>query len=357
MRPKAFPREALVPEELARLARLRYVTDGESGFSRERSGGGFHYINDHGARLRAANHVSRIEQLAIPPAWREVWICRFAKGHLQVTGRDSRKRKQYIYHERWREISNLVKFWRLDQFGHALPALRDAVARDLRQRSLTRRRVLAGCVGLLDATSIRVGNEEYVQENNSYGLTTLRDRHVTLDRGSLELRFVGKGGFRKEVCVENSALVRLIKECREVAGARLFQFIHDDGKRRAITAADVNDYLREISEQPFTAKDFRTWKASSLVAARLFEYRDLDRMSQRRRILKTAVDEAAASLGNTPTVCRNYYIHPGLLSSYQDGTFAGHFARFRPRRQGRFGHDEQVLARFLRQWEIAAKAS
>lgn len=355
---KAFSGETIAPEELARLARLRYVTDEQPGFGRKRNGSGFQYINGHGARLRDARHLARIESLDVPPAWRDVWICRFAKGHLQATGRDSRKRKQYVYHRRWSEVANLAKFWRLDQFGRALPALRQAVARDLRQRTLSRRRVLAGCVGLLDATSIRVGNEEYVQENNSYGLTTLRDRHVTLGRGSLELRFVGKGGFRKEVCIEDPALVRLVKHCREVTGARLFQYVDDDdGKRRPITAADVNDYLREITEQPFTAKDFRTWKASSLVAARLFEYRDHDRLSQRRRILKTAVDEAAASLGNTPTVCRNYYIHPGLLSSYQDGTFAGHFGRFRPRRQGSFSHDEQVLARFLRQWETAAKAS
>jgi len=345
--------DSLEPEDLARLARLRYVSDAQSGFGRQRHGSGFHYLNVRGTRLRDTGHLGRIERLAIPPAWREVWICRFAKGHLQVTGRDSRRRKKYIYHERWREISNLAKFWRLDQFQRSLPALRAAVARDLRQRSLTRRRVLAGCIGLLDATPIRLGNEEYVQENNSYGLTTLRDRHVNLGRHAVELRFSGKGGFRKEAAIESAALMRLIKECRADKGARLFQYTDEEGRRRAITAADVNDYLQEITEQTFTAKDFRTWKASALVAARLYDSRDVNRESQRRRVLKAAVDEAAASLSNTPTICRNYYIHPGLLSSYQNGTFAEHVAQFRLRRGSKLSRDEQALGHFLRRWEAA----
>jgi DNA topoisomerase-1 len=211
--------------------------------------------------------------------------------------------------------------------------------------------VLAGVVGLLDATSTRVGNEEYVQQNNSYGLTTLRDRHVTVGRGSIEIRFVGKGGFRKEAVIDDKPLMRIVKECREVRGAHLFQYRDDEGKSHAIGAADVNDYLRETTGQEFTAKDFRTWKASALVAGTLYEYRHLDRVSKRRRILKTAVDDAAASLGNTPTIAKKYYIHPGLLESYQDGTFAELMGRFRPRRKERFSHEEQVLARFLKAWE------
>ena len=351
MRLKTLPNAAIPPEELAHLARLRYVSDEESGFSRARNGSGFVYATARGAPVREKRQLARIEELAIPPAWREVWICRFAKGHLQATGRDSRKRKQYVYHPRWREVSNLAKFWRLEQFGRALPALRAKVARDLRKKGLVRERVLAGVVGLLDATSTRVGNEEYVQQNNSYGLTTLRDRHVTVGRGSIEIRFVGKGGFRKEAVIDDKGLMRLVKECRAVRGAHLFQYRDNAGNGHAIGAADVNDYLREKTGQEFTAKDFRTWKASALVAGKLYEYRNLERARKRRRILKTAVDDAAASLGNTPTVSRKYYIHPGLLESYQDGTFADLLGRFRPRRKARFSHEEQVLARFLRAWE------
>jgi DNA topoisomerase-1 len=213
---------------------------------------------------------------------------------------------------------------------------------------------LAGIVGLLDATGIRIGNEEYVAQNGSYGLTTLRDRHVTIGRGSVELRFVGKGGFRKQTVIEDRALVKLIKLAHAVPGAHLFQYTVDNGRRHAVTAADVNDYLREATGEAFTAKDFRTWKASALAAGMLFEYRELDRLSRRRRILKTAVDDAAALLGNTPTICRNYYVHPGLLAAYQDGTFGHCFRRFKLRRRKSFDRSEQVLAQFLKRWESSA---
>lgn len=346
-----LPAAGLDAEALAAFAQLRYVSDQDSGFSRERNGGGFHYLDGRGRRVQDAGHVARFEQLAIPPAWREVWICRFAKGHLQATGRDSRKRKQYVYHERWSEVSNLAKFLRLEAFGKVLPGLRRTIARDLRGNTLSRRRVLAGVVGVLDATSIRVGNEEYVTQNGSYGVTTLRDRHVTVGRGSVELRFVGKGGFRKQAIVDDKALVRLIKQARAVPGARLFQYRDDEGKAVVVTAADVNAYLNEVTGEPFTAKDFRTWKASAQAAGTLYEYRDLDRLSKRKRILKTVVDDAAATLGNTPTVCKSYYIHPGLLASYQDGTFSEHFRRFKARRVKGFSASEQVLLQFLRKWK------
>jgi DNA topoisomerase-1 len=300
--------------------------------------------------VRDAQRVARFEQLAIPPAWRDVWICRFAKGHLQATGRDSRRRKQYVYHPRWCEAANLAKFWRLRAFGDVLPALRRTITRDMAGQQLTRTRILAGIVAALDATSVRIGNEEYVAQNGSYGLTTLRDRHVAVGRSSVELRFVGKGGFRKQIVVDEPRLVRLIKQARAVPGPRLFQFIDEQGRRHAVTAADVNDYLREATGEPFTAKDFRTWKASALAAGTLYEYRDLDRVTQRRRIAKTVVCDAAALLGNTPTVCRNYYIHPGLLATYQDGTFGDHFRRFKPGRRKLFGRDEQVLLQFLKRW-------
>jgi DNA topoisomerase-1 len=354
VRAVAIPAATLTPEELAALAHLRYVCDQDPGYSRSRNGHGFVYADPRGRRLRAAAKVARIEALAIPPAWRDVWICQFAKGHLQATGRDSRKRKQYVYHPRWSEIANLAKFARLGAFGQTLPALRQTIARGLRGRELTRERMLAGSVALLDATAIRIGNEEYVAQNNSYGLTTLRDRHVTVSPHVVELRFSGKGGFKKQFTIVEKGLVRLIKQARAVPGPRLFQYL-DDGKGRVLTAADVNDYLAQVTGEPFSAKDFRTWKASALVAGKLYEYRDLERKTERRRIIKAVIEDAADALGNTPTICRQYYIHPALLGTYEDESFAAHFRRFAPRRKQRFSREEQYLEHFLKRWDASAR--
>jgi DNA topoisomerase-1 len=353
MRRKLLAVAVTAPEELAELARLRYVNDQEDGFTRHRNGRGFVYVNMRSIPLRDARKIKRIEQLAIPPAWREVWICRFSDGHLQATGRDDRERKQYLYHPRWREISNLAKFWRLKHFGRVLPKLRSDVARDLAGEGLTRERVLAGMIALLDATSIRVGNEEYVRENNSYGLTTLRNRHVRERDGNLKLRFRAKGGFQRELIVEDPRLIRLIDECRKLVGAHLFQYVTDDGAIRAVDAIEVNDYLREVTCQPFTAKDFRTWKASAEVAEVLFEHPNLPSLRQRKKVVKAAISAAAESLGNTTTVSRQYYIHPALLESYERGNFDDYFRRFKPRRRKVFAKNEQILMRFLNQWEVS----
>src|SRR4051812_20848499 len=217
--------DSISPEELARLAQLKYVLDEEAGFGRHMNGSGFQYLNGHGRRLRDARHMKRIDSLAIPPAWTDVWICCQPNGHLQATGRDDRGRKQYIYHEQWREISNEAKFLRLKSCIRFLPVLRRQVSRDLRGKDLTRTRVLAGLVALLDLTSIRIGNEEYVRENGSYGLATLRTRHVTFEGNKAILRFRGKSGLRREAIVENKQLTRLLKQLRGLRGAHVFQFI------------------------------------------------------------------------------------------------------------------------------------
>src|SRR5215212_2415584 len=219
MTAKSLPLDTISPEELARLARLKYVLDDEVGFVRHMNGSGFQYLNGHGRPLRNARHIQRIESLAIPPAWTDVWICRQPDGHLQATGRDARGRKQYIYHEQWREISNQAKFLRLKSCTRFLPVLRRQVSRDLGGRDLSRTRVLAGLVALLDLTAIRVGNEEYVRENNSYGLATLRTRHVTIQGRQALLRFRGKAGLRREAIVEDKRLVRLLKQLKGLCGA------------------------------------------------------------------------------------------------------------------------------------------
>jgi DNA topoisomerase-1 len=350
MASKNLPIETFSPEELARLAGLRYVTDEQTGFTRERNGNCFYYCNGRGLRVRERRNVARIEALTIPPAWTDVWICRFAEGHVQATGRDDRLRKQYIYHERWREISNLAKFWRLRQCPQFLPELRRCVARDLRARGLTRNRVLAGMVAILDLTSIRIGNEEYVRQNNSYGLATLRTRHVTINGAQAKLQFRAKGGAKREAVIEDRRLVRLLKELRQLSGAHVFQYVDNERNRHRADAITVNDYLRERTSHPFSAKDFRTWKASALAAGMLYEQRDVEKPAARKRIAKTAVSAVAEALGNTLNICRKYYVHSGLLEAYLDGQMLNLFQRYRRRPLKGLSHDEQILAYFLRRW-------
>jgi DNA topoisomerase-1 len=352
MSTKTLPIESLTPEELARLARLRYVSDEQKGFARQRNGVGFFYLNDRGLRIRKQQLVTRIESLAIPPAWTDVWICRHVEGHLQATGRDDRGRKQYIYHERWREISNLAKFWRMRQGPRILPALRRAVARDLRTRGLTRSRVLAGMVALIDLTSIRAGNEEYVRQNDSYGLTTLRNRHLKFDGRKAFLRFRAKGGAKREAIVEEPRLVKLLKDLKRLPGVHVFQYVDAEGKPHPADATALNEYLHENTNAQFTAKDFRTWKASALAAGLLCEHRDAEKLSIRARHMKEAICAVSTALGNTPTVCRTYYVHTGLLESYLHGQFPQLFGRYRARRSKLLTRDEQLLAHFLRRWPL-----
>jgi DNA topoisomerase I len=346
----------LEPAELAKIARLRYVSDSDAGFTRRRNGKGFVYVDARGKPLRDPRKLKRIESLVIPPAWKEVWICGSSNGHLQATGRDARKRKQYLYHERWQQISNLAKFLRMEQFGELLPKIRRKIARQISTDELTRERVLAGMVALLDLTGIRIGNEEYVKENGSYGLTTLRDRHVAVTSAGVELRFRAKGGFRRSVLIEDKQLSRFVVACAELKGARLFQCVDCDDKLRPIQSADVNEYLQELTGEAITAKDFRTWKASALAAGQLHAARGRKAKTARKRLIRETVCQTAERLSNTPTVCRNYYLHPGLLESYQGGAFDRHFAGFSPRRQKLYAADEQVLMRFLEGWKPAVDA-
>jgi DNA topoisomerase-1 len=341
-------------QRLAHLARLKYVTDTDPGYTRHRNGSGFYYLNLHGRKLRDRRQVKRIEQLAIPPAWKDVWICPLPSGHLQATGRDDRRRKQYIYHARWRAASDQNKFRQLAEFARHLPALRSAIARDLRTKGLTQKRVLAGMVAVLDLTSIRVGNEEYVRENGSYGLTTLRTRHVTLENAHVMLRFRAKGGLMREVTIRQKRLVKLFRELKELRGAHVFQYLDDEDRIRPATAADVNAYLQQTAGEAFTAKVFRTWKASALAAGRLRALGQATTERQRKRTVKQVIAEVAETLGNTATVCRKYYIHSDLIESYQMGEcdIVRNGERVcKKQSAASAAADEQLLARFLRQWK------
>jgi len=346
--PHQLSSESLEPINLARRAHLRYVLDEAPGYTRSQNGKGFIYRNVRGNRLRSAQQLSRIDRLAIPPAWLDVWICPFPNGHLQATGRDDKNRKQYIYHERWQEASQLAKFSRVARFGKILPRLRRQVLRDLRGNELSRRRVLAGMVALLDATSIRVGNEEYERQNGSYGLATLRSRHLTLRGGKASLRFRGKGGLMREAIITDPRLVKLLRQCKKLKGARLFQWTAEDGSVQHATAADVNEYLHEHTGDKFSAKDFRTWKASAFVAGLLFRQTSELTPRLQKKAVREAIAAAAALLGNTTTICKRYYVHPRLAECFELGTFRAFFKRFKARRTRAGVVDEQILECFLK---------
>jgi DNA topoisomerase I len=307
------------PAASAADAGLQYVTDAKPGIRRIRAGKGFRYVGAEGEAIHDGEQLEWIRGLAIPPAWTDVWICPSQRGHLQATGRDARGRKQYRYHPRWHEQRDEVKYSRMIAFGQALPAIRRRVERDLRRQGLPRERVLAAVVRLLEKTRIRVGNEEYARDNRSFGLTTLRDRHAKVGSTRIRFRFRGKGGKASDVEVSDARLARLVARCQELPGQELFQYLDTDGEPRSIGSDDVNGYLREITGQDFTAKDFRTWAGTVLAAWALKEFEDVDSKAQAKRNVVRAVEAVAEELGNTPAVSRRSYVHPSVINAYLDG--------------------------------------
>jgi DNA topoisomerase-1 len=306
------------PLAAARSARLIYLTDESAGLSRVRSRGGFRYLRA-GRPVKDRATLDRIVRLAIPPAWTQVWICPRPDGHIQATGRDARGRKQYRYHHRWREVRDRTKFGRMIDFARALPQVRQVVAADLRRGGFPREKVLATVVRLLEATSIRVGNDEYARHNGHYGLTTLRDQHVAVRGPVLRFQFKGKSGRQHVVDLHDRSLARIVRGCQELPGQRLFQYHDESGRRHAVGSGDVNDYLRAATGQDFTAKDFRTWAGTTLVAARLAACAEPPSATAARREVLAAVDAAAERLGNTRTVCRSSYVHPAVVDAFMEG--------------------------------------
>ncbi|MDB5729417.1 MAG: topoisomerase [Noviherbaspirillum sp.] len=304
----------------ARQVGLRYVSDAKPGISRRPAKEGFQYVDADGKRVIDEATLARIKALAIPPAWTDVWICPRDDGHIQATGRDAKKRKQYRYHARWRNVRDEAKYERMLSFSKALPLIRKKVDEALKLRGLPREKVLATVVHLLQATMMRIGNEEYARRNKSFGLTTLRDRHVRIDGSEVEFHFRGKSGVNHTIKVDDPRLARIIKHSRDLPGQELFQYIDDDGERRTIGSADVNDYLREITGDDFTAKDFRTWSGTMLAAMALQEFQKFDSHAQAKKNIVQAIEAVAEKLGNTPSVCRKCYVHPAVIESYLDGT-------------------------------------
>jgi len=307
------------PASAARAAGLRYVHDDRPGIRREAGKDGFRYLDAKGEALDDETTLARIKSLVIPPAWTEVWICPQANGHLQATGRDARGRKQYRYHPKWREARDEVKYERMLKFGNALPAIRAEVDRALKLPGLPREKVLATIVYLLEATMMRVGNEEYARTNKSFGLTTLRNRHAKVDGSDVEFSFRGKSGVYHKVKVHDRRLARIIARSRDLPGQELFQYIDDDGATHSIDSSDVNDYLRAITGEEYTAKDFRTWSGTVLAALALQEFEKFDSETQAKKNIVRAIESVAEKLGNTPSICRKCYVHPAVLDAYLEG--------------------------------------
>jgi DNA topoisomerase-1 len=308
------------PVASAKAAGLRYVTDKRPGITRKRAGKNWRYTGPDGQIIRDRQTRERINSLGIPPAWTEVWICPNPQGHIQATGRDTRGRKQYRYHPLWREVRDETKYGRMIEFGKALPLIRKRVEKDMAKHGLPREKVLATVVKLLETTLIRIGNEEYARTNKSFGLTTMRNRHVNVEGATLRFKFKGKSGKQHTIGIKDRRLARIVERCHELPGHELFQYIADDGKPHPIDSEDVNNYLREITGQDFTAKDFRTWTGTVLAAISLHEFEAFDSEAQAKRNIMRAIESVAEKLGNTPTICRKCYVHPLVLDSYLEGT-------------------------------------
>ncbi len=312
----------LEPKEVAHLAHLRYYTDNKPGWTRRlaKDGKTFDFFGLKGERVADEEEIARIRKLAIPPAYTDVWICPSANGHLQATGRDAKGRKQYRYHPRWRETADANKYGRVMAFAAALPGIRKRVEHDMSKPGLPREKVLATLVKLLETTLIRVGNEEYARENKHYGLTTMRNRHVSVKGGHIEFSFRGKSGVDHSIELNNPKLARVVQSCQELPGHDLFQYVDEEDARHQIDSGDVNAYLQEISGQPFTAKDFRTWAGTVLAAIALREFESFDSEAGAKKNIVAAIESVAERLGNTPTVCRKCYVHPAILEAYIEGS-------------------------------------
>jgi len=341
------------PQVSAKAAGLRYVTDTRPGIRRKRAGKGFTYLNVDGTRLLDPRELQRIKSLGIPPAWIKVWICPLPHGHLQATGYDAKGRKQYRYHPRWRDVRDETKYGRMLAFGEAFPLIRQQVEHDMALPGLPRAKVLATVLQLLETTLVRVGNEEYARANRSFGLTTLRDRHVAIAGATLRFHFRGKSGREHTVEVNDRRLALIVKRCQEIPGQELFQYRDDEGQRRTIDSADVNAYLRQVTGQDFTSKDFRTWSGTVLAVRALQTCGVGESTAQAKKAVAEAIKAVAAQLGNTPAICRKCYVHPVVIEAYREGSLLEMLQRLGEADpagpvQGLSAEEGRVLA-FLRQ--------
>jgi DNA topoisomerase-1 len=308
-------------------AGLRYVHDLAPGIRRIKNGKSFTYVHPDGKAVNDESTLKRIHGLVIPPAWTDVWICTHPNGHLQATGRDARNRKQYRYHAKWRSVRDRTKYDKLLEVGQLLPKIRKQVLQDLNKKGLPREKVLAAIVRILDLTHIRIGNEEYAKENNSYGLTTLRDKHVDIDGSTVRFKFKGKSGQHQDIHFKDPRIARIVQKCEELPGHELFAYVDDDGNIVDIASDNVNEYLKNITGKDITAKDFRTWGGTIQAALCLYKSGECDTELKSKRMMTTAVKEVAGFLGNRPATCKKYYIDPRIFSSYQERSLCSFLAK------------------------------
>ncbi|PKV75686.1 DNA topoisomerase-1 [Pontibacter ramchanderi] len=320
------------PALSAEWAGLRYTSDEKPGLTRKKAGNGFYYLNSKGEKVSDEKTLERIKKLVIPPAWTEVWISNTPRGHLQATGRDDKGRKQYIYHPEWQNARNLTKFGRMIAFGKSLPALREHIQKDIQSRKLDKRKVTALVLSILDNALIRIGNRAYAKSNKSYGLTTLRDRHVTFNGSTVTFSFVGKKGVEQKIDLKDRRLAQLVKKCKDIPGYDLFQYYDEDGERQTLESGDVNEYLREVTAHDFTAKDFRTWGGTVRMVECLERVIDENPEIDKEKGIKEAVKEVAKGLGNTPTVCSKYYIHPEVVNLFREDKLLNYLKKHDPTR-------------------------
>jgi len=329
---------------------LVYTSDAQPGYRRQRTRGGFRYLKPSGARVVDPRELQRIRKLAIPPAYTEVWICPLEHGHLQATGRDARGRKQYRYHVHWREARDASKYHRTVEFAGFLPKLRARVRADLHLAGMPRAKVIAAVVRLLEASLIRVGNEEYARSNGSFGLTTLNNRHVSVSGQRLRFRFRGKSGKFHDVQLDDARLARIVRRCQELPGQALFQYIDEEGRTESISSGDVNDYIRQTTSSDFSAKDFRTWAGSVLAAEALYRVGPARTETIRKHRIATAIAAVSEQLRNTPSVCRMCYVHPAVIEAYERGTLKLP-TREHIRAKTGLSPNERALLRMLRAYE------
>lgn len=305
------------PVKVAKAAKLVYVSDTMPGISRQKKGDHFVYIDAKGKEVDDAATLERIHKMALPPAWEKVWICSRPNGHLQATGVDTKNRKQYRYHANWNAIRSETKFFRMVSFGEKLPLLRERLEKDLKQRDLTRDKVIAIALSVMEQTLIRVGNAAYEKEYGSYGLTTLKDRHVKTEGSEVRFSFKGKKGIYHDITLRDQRLARLVKACRDIPGKELFQYFDEAGERRSIDSGMVNEYLQSVMGDSFSAKDFRTWAGTVNALRLLVELEPCSTEKEAKKNVNTVLDEVSHRLGNTRTVCRKHYVHPQILEAYE----------------------------------------
>ena len=334
------------PQVAAETAGLRYISADSGGITRRRAGTGFSYANGSGT-LHDKATLARIRKLAIPPAWKDVWICPQANGHIQATGIDAKGRKQYKYNDEFRALRETAKFEHILIFAQALPTIRETVAKDMARHGLPREKVLATIVHLLETTLVRVGNKDYAKANGSYGLTTLREPHVEVAGGTLRFHFKGKSGKAWNLKVHDRRVAKVIRACQDLPGQQLFQYLDEDGKRQGVDSTDVNAYLKEITGREITAKDFRTWFGTVAAATALHERGSCDTVTATKKTVKEIVEQVSGRLGNTPTICRKCYIHPQVLAAYADSALVLRVRQAATDDKSKLSPEEAAVYRFL----------